>query len=559
MSVVAALRGLGRLGAWGAVCAAGIVSRSASALPPGAGAGAAAAPRAAPGLAAGVDSNGESNAVTVGGDRLLGAGSGSHRWFVVRTEPGENRWSLLHQGPGADPLTARTLSILAAPPAWIAAWDSTVWLGHAPIVRGGSADVLTTTLSFNENHGYWYPSFGQSAGHAPRLPRGVSVLDALGTPAGLLVLVDRVDPPRRTLMRLGEAEWRPITVEPPFDPAAPAPSLAGIRAENGGFELLLVHPLAASGPSGVASVEAVDEDGRRSARVTNDADRQDGVAPNAATVETGDRVIDVAGSPVIVRRTSEGVEFRPIDGSRTPAFAATDSRDEALVVGGVAPLVIEGRSREALTGVTWPDWPAGDARRDAFVEGRIDPAKILRGPIIVGTAVFIAVIVAVLGSRPGAAPPAVAERLAPNSARLLAAAVDGAVPLMAVWLVFGHSPAVLIESLLLLGRGGPWPWISFATLWCFATIVGELGGGRTLGRLVAGIRVVDAEGAELDRGSLAIRFAIRTASVGFPPLGLFWLAHAQNRAIHDLAVGSWVVLAPTHRDSGTAGTGDPGA
>lgn len=214
------------------------------------------------------------------------------------------------------------------------------------------------------------------------------------------------------------------------------------------------------------------------------------------------------------------------------------------VIGGDGPMLLEGDALED------PDAPTrARAWTSAGVEDldgplsadEVDPSVLLRGPIIMGTGVFFAVIAAVLTSRLGPRPPAIEGREAPVGRRISAALIDAIAPLVAAMLVFNWTPDAMIASLLLLHPGGYAVWISVTLLWAFATIVGDLAGGRTPGRLVMRVRPVDADGGRPSGGRLVLRFAVRLISVAYPPLILFWLASARGRGLHDLAARTWVI------------------
>ncbi len=269
-------------------------------------------------------------------------------------------------------------------------------------------------------------------------------------------------------------------------------------------------------------------------------------------------ILDVAGEPWIALREAAGVSLRRLESPESPVVLADLRDDEPLVaaLGGDGALLLAG---DALDDPDRPArvraWtPGGTEEADAALAAeQVDAGRILRGPIIIGTGIFFAVIAGVLGSRPGARPEAIEGREAGVPRRLGAALVDALAPLAAGALVFDWTPDALLASLLLLHPGGYVPWAGLTVLWAFATVVGDLGGGRTPGRLVFGVRPVDADGRPPGRGRLIVRFLVRTAAVAFPPLVLFWLAHARGRALHDLAAGTWVVRVDGSGDAAGAG------
>jgi uncharacterized RDD family membrane protein YckC len=298
-------------------------------------------------------------------------------------------------------------------------------------------------------------------------------------------------------------------------------------------------------------------------------------------------IFEVDGRIWLATRTGDELRMEPF--TVVPPLDAADAAaaivaplvlggglPEAIVVElGDAPVTVIGGDGPALLEGDVLDDPEDPARVRAWTPGGIedldgpltaqdvDPSVLLRGPIIMGTGVFFAVIAGVLTSRPGPRPPAIEGREAPVGRRLLAALIDAVAPVVAAMLVFKWTPDAMLGSMLLLHPGGYAIWISVTLLWAFATIVGDLAGGRTPGRLLMRIRPVDAGGGRPSRGRLVLRFTVRLISVAYPPLILFWLAHARGRALHDLAARTWVIRtdvpASSDRTSPSGGAGgNPG-
>ena len=125
--------------------------------------------------------------------------------------------------------------------------------------------------------------------------------------------------------------------------------------------------------------------------------------------------------------------------------------------------------------------------------------------------------------------------------RLLAASFDLAVTIgvvLALFLAIGAVSFVVRPRSFrwpdpgLIGLGGIW----WALLVAYLT-AGWTASGRTIGKQVMGLRVVDREGDPL-RGGRALLRAVLCATL---PIGLLWCAiDRRGRALHDLLVRSRV-------------------
>jgi uncharacterized RDD family membrane protein YckC len=132
---------------------------------------------------------------------------------------------------------------------------------------------------------------------------------------------------------------------------------------------------------------------------------------------------------------------------------------------------------------------------------------------------------------------------APPASRLLAWAVDGAL----VGILAAALPALLIGAgggagepgTLLLAEG-----FVVVVAWVYATVAHALA-GATLGKRLAGLRVVGPDGRWPTPGQSAARSAWAIASIGLLGLGLLpALLAPSRRALHDLLAGTRVVAWP---------------
>lgn len=563
-----------------AVMSSAVVSTPAAGLhgqaPPAAGA---APGDAAPGDAAPDD------AASAAASPLLVVAGGEHRWFLgpVAEVAGVG---IGHQGPEMPADAFRTLAILGGTPRLLAAFDTEAWIVTDPPVPGGPYGLFAVRVARNPVHGIWYPAGAMAVRPVGRLPVGVQPRLAAATPAGPIILAEPDEPGGPwTVLRLAAGQWtrrplagdlgretpiglavvrlpgRPRPVEdPPAESDLAEADLGEADLGEATPGVFTVTLLLLEGPDGPA-LDLLGRGGERQ-RIWRGGPARGGLVA-AGPQDPPPGLLIVSGRPWLATTAGDRLIFDPIpvelDPRATDASATATSDEPATVsrrfevarpagpvavAGGDGLLLIEGSMLiDPDTPPSVRSWTVGGGEDLAgpLEPIEVDPSVILRGPIILGTGIFVAVMAAVLGSRPGPRPEAIAGREAPVGRRLLAAAIDAVPPLAAAALVFGWTPSVLLASLMLLHPAGLVPWAGFTLLWSFASVVGDLSGGRTPGRLLMGLRLVDGEGRPLRRSRALARFLLRTLAVAFPPLILFWLAHARGRAVHDLLTGSWVV------------------
>jgi len=111
----------------------------------------------------------------------------------------------------------------------------------------------------------------------------------------------------------------------------------------------------------------------------------------------------------------------------------------------------------------------------------------------------------------------------------------------------GVAAADLLSRVLLglsiSGDRSGFVWITAVTAWSFVYVFGSLAvAGRTLGKGIVGLRVVNADGSPLTVGralgrTLAFPLSALVLGAGF--LGI--IVHREHRALHDLMAGTAVV------------------
>lgn len=131
--------------------------------------------------------------------------------------------------------------------------------------------------------------------------------------------------------------------------------------------------------------------------------------------------------------------------------------------------------------------------------------------------------------------------LAPFSLRLLAGLIDGVPLLVSSWLVRDHPPEQAdLRSIVTVLVG-----IGTYILW---TTLFELIAGRSLGKLLTGLRVVGLDGKPAPASARLTRNLLRIIDLPVLPLALILFSPLRQRA-GDLAAGTTVVQGkPTERD-----------
>jgi uncharacterized RDD family membrane protein YckC len=143
-----------------------------------------------------------------------------------------------------------------------------------------------------------------------------------------------------------------------------------------------------------------------------------------------------------------------------------------------------------------------------------------------------------------AGPAEVTGRYAGPVSRLVAFALDVAVILA----TFAGASAVVSFLIQLvsgyhLARTEGVGWIAALCVWAFLYLWGGLAlAGRTVGKLLMGLRVVATDGSPLSQRSALIRVLVLPFSIALFGIGLLLaLVHRERRTLHDLASGTCVV------------------
>lgn len=122
--------------------------------------------------------------------------------------------------------------------------------------------------------------------------------------------------------------------------------------------------------------------------------------------------------------------------------------------------------------------------------------------------------------------------------RVGATLIDGVIMAL-IWV----PVAVLLGASLSGDDTSPGLLVAYAAAWLYAPLMLAFNGGRTLGKQALGIRVMNYDGQPIGLGRALARELPVKAIVGIIPLiDLLWpLWQRENRALHDLVAGTWVV------------------
>jgi uncharacterized RDD family membrane protein YckC len=126
-------------------------------------------------------------------------------------------------------------------------------------------------------------------------------------------------------------------------------------------------------------------------------------------------------------------------------------------------------------------------------------------------------------------------RLAPPSLRLLAGLID-------------LAPVVLTVAVLQIRAGGATdpadlpmiPLLIASLVYLLHTFIGEALNGRSLGKMITGLRVMHLDGSKPSIGSIVARNALRAIDL-FPPLLILILFTPMHQRLGDIVAGTTVV------------------
>ena len=500
---------------------------------------------------------------------------------------------------GARAGSIRIAARLYRRPARIAAWENRVFLAFEPETGAGSGDsrrqVLTLWAHPGPTPGFWVYEPSDRLATLPSLPGAGVLIGLVGSSVGPIALIQGMEGSTQTqsawtLLRLDEADDR--WVDLPLEPGAiPARARVALVSEADAISLVVVDgstakvlrltmPEPDEGPAGVRRFVA----GAESSWIASPLSLS---GPDGVVGAIGS-VVAVRGRLIAATQSEAGVSIWWLNGGRSPRLAE---------IGGVSgefsfvPLDQCGR-----VAVLWNDpessstgSPLWIAEVSAFTGRVVYRGRVLGGGVVSGhdlralAAVLLGITILslVFVLRPDR--PTGVVRLgrgvvpASGSQRVLAACID-LIPAMVVaakWYDVGVFEMLGVFSPVGPGEVGVGPLALAALLAAIHTTISEWLGGRSMGKLLTGCRVVRLErcaaapvtpasqdsssgpaDAQMSIGGgprlwqAAARNAFRWA---LPPLALLGLVDRSGRHFGDLLARTMVVTGDCAQGSEASG------
>jgi uncharacterized RDD family membrane protein YckC len=510
------------------------------------------------------------------------------------TGPGEIGWALMHHASDSPAPTERLVTRLADEPAAIAAGDQRVVL----VSRGereGSYFIVTMFAAKNEAVGHWYtlPRGAPMVLDAPPVEGDIRSVALAGDVLGLLLRVRRDDPAAPVRYWFGtipcesgaDATW----TERPLPPLAMSESVRLFAREQ---EFAAV---------GMADGDRAGTDARARLAVLSDGSwsAQDIVRPaepldaravlGAFALEGRPALVERAGTRVRVgfirtglidtglagggvsagmdTATAAGSTASSQKGSMQPAsiqpwadfdepvrpwslgpFHPPGSTMRAALLeladrgrGVVRVLPLSASAPEPVVQLSPPGFASGGWIHLPIV-GVLSVALVL-GAMIFGSDAYLESRLAAAGAETDTAPRRVRRaRGARLGRRAFAMLVDLLPGLVAVWFVVRGSPFELLQIPAFqtnLAAAVP-SLIVFASGWAFASM-GDVLFGRSLGKRVAGLRIIAARGGRPTAWRRLARALASLVVVANPVVMLLVLLHPRGDGPADMLSGTAVV------------------
>jgi uncharacterized RDD family membrane protein YckC len=535
---------------------------------------------------------------------LSAAGDG-HLWWVVKVAPREDAdggtargaavepdavgWALMHHASDSPAPTERLVTRLADEPAAIAAGDQRVVL----VSRGereGSHFIVTMFAAKNEAVGHWYtlPRGAPMVLDAPPVEGDIRAVAIANDVLGLLLRVKRDDPASPVRYWFGtlpcESGADAMWTEQPLPPLALSEA---VRLFARGKEFAAVGMAVEDGAGSEARARlAVLENGAWTkqdivrpeepldARAVLGAFALDGrpalVERAGKRVRVGFIRTDLVGDGATAGATSTPVASQPgrlqptalkpcslkpwadFDEPARPwslgPFHPPESTMRAALLelaergrGVVRALPLSASEPEPVVELAPPGFASGGWIHLPIV-GVLSVALVL-GAVIFGSDAYLESRLAAAGAATESAPRRVRRaRGARIGRRAFAMLVDLLPGLAVVWLVVRGSPFELLQIPAFqtnLAAAVP-SLIVFAAGWLFAS-VGDVVFGRSLGKRVAGLRLIAARGGRPSVGRRIARALASLVVVANPVVMLLVLLHPRGDGPADMLSGTAVV------------------
>jgi uncharacterized RDD family membrane protein YckC len=494
-------------------------------------------------------------------DRLPGASSDEHLWFVVNgvDEEGHRAIELQHHALAMDGPYATTLKTLPRLPIAMAAWENDLWLVFEPTDAAQQVrrEVYHVEARRSPVMGGYYAEPQDRLELLPTMPGVGRLIGMVGSARGPIALIvpeggtsstersdegppagPKVDEP--TIIQLRGTRWEPI--EPPTEV-----DLAGARhlaaaGEAGDLLMILVGPddtgageltVCLWEPGGRWRVETVEQK----------------VGPIRGLTRIGAQVVaTLAGKGTTCRLAV----LRPTLLAALASFDRPDGRWTVLGLRDGARIIAQnGDAAATVRRVSFPEGEVG--KKEAFRRQPTDTMNWLRVVVMLAVAIFGLVLVAVL--KPTSPAPV---KLPPNSAaasatgRLGALAIDMLPAIVLTYLVLKVPPLTLLVNLPLVTPTfeDSVPYIVMACLTMAHSLPTEVITRRTLGKSLLGLRVAAAEGGDPSAIRLLVRNVMKWIIVLVPPLAVIALVNPNLQGLQDL-LGRTVVIRLTDESSDT--------
>ncbi|MBT8486203.1 MAG: RDD family protein [Phycisphaerales bacterium] len=451
-------------------------------------------------------------------DRLLAVASDEHAWVVVADKAGIMH--VLHHPRAAAAPHVNDLRTLPRRPEAIAAWGQELWIVFGPADRRTDAmrEVYRLEVRLNPVSGRYYGAPADRLAFAPPLPG--PVLAMCGAHDGPVALTRAAEGLR--LWQLGPDGWRSIDLPP---------AVAARRENN--------WRIVAAGAAGRRIRLLRSQGGRQ-------WERQSGVWLDRPGPERPVRGLGrVEGRVLATLQAGPAIEIAYLAGDQVLPLATMPEPASAWAVVGLAdgPRLIFGPDTESLAiqrvdPVVGTPTPAADLRPTP-----IDAMTVMRLPVLMAIALFAVAMVAVLRPAGRAPLPLPAETaLAPPVLRLAAVLIDMApAALLVLFVTGGRPPDLLGLPLMTRTFDESVPYIATAGLTIVHAGAGELFAGRTLGKLVLGLRVIHVGGGRPPSSLIVLRNAMKLVVVLVPPLAVVALTNPNWQGLDDL-VGRTLVV-----------------
>jgi uncharacterized RDD family membrane protein YckC len=467
-----------------------------------------------------------------GTDPLPAASSDDHVWFVVQTPKPAERVELRHWAPGErGPYYTSGLTLSVGEPDDVeamAAWDNQLWLVFAPTTEKASHRETFTVLVYRSpDLGVWYED-------PPDRLRAVPFLPGTGTLAGLAATADGpvallAGAKGMTLLQLSSEGWKELPLP---DHLGPGPWRLGAAGADGSCLVLVRTPPHPGGPSpqhrllgpGTWSSSEVNLGAGSLRRLTR-------VGPNpvVVTVAPGGESVEIAylrpGLLLPLARIAPPPGRWAVAGTRAgPALL------EQTAQGDVALARID-----AISGAVGP--------RQTLTPQPLMAGRVLYRPLLLALGITAVVVVALFGSAASAAvvlPPGTV--VASPLSRLGAVAVDVGASAVVTLVIFRCPPADLLWwPLWTASLAESVPFLSMIGLTVVHGTISELIFARTLGKKVAAIAVVDADGARPTARAIVVRNALKAIVLLIPVLAVFALFNPHVQGLGDQVARTVVV------------------